>query len=141
MTHEPSLTPTPFYGTTQERAKEWLNYFRRYVEFKQLPERASLALFALLMRDTANTWFTSLTDDERADYNTVLERFTAKYAPHSITLWRRASDLWSRDQRPGESVEVFCADMRRRAQEVNVGDEMFRYATIRQLRSELHSYV
>jgi len=31
--------------------------------------------------------------------------------------------------------------MRRRAQEVNVGDEMFRYATIRQLRSELHSYV
>jgi len=50
-----------------ERAKEWLNYIRRYVEFKQLPERASLALLARLMRDTANTWFTSLTNQEQAD--------------------------------------------------------------------------
>ena len=52
--NDPSLLPAPFHGTIQERAQEWLNYFQCYATFKQLTERASLALFALLVRDTAN---------------------------------------------------------------------------------------
>jgi len=56
------------------------------VLFKQLPESASLALFALLMRGTANVWFTSLSDALRNNYATVLERFAAKFVPAPISL-------------------------------------------------------
>jgi len=58
----------------------------RYVAFKQLPEPASLALFALLMRGAANTWFSALDNDDRSDYGTVLDRFRTKYAPAPISL-------------------------------------------------------
>jgi len=74
-----------------------------------------------------------LSDEDRTDYNTIIERFTTKYAPPSITLWRRASELWTRDQRQGESVEEFGAHMNRRAREVNASADMTRYAIIRDL--------
>jgi len=138
---ESSLTPAPFHGASTDNAQDWLQYFQRYVLFKQLPESAALALFALLMRGTANVWFTSLSDGVRNNYATVLERFSAKFAPAPISLWRRASELWSRDQRPDESVEQYFADMNRKAREVNASAEMTRYAVMKGLRGAYRTYV
>ena len=87
---ESSLTPAPFYVKNTENSQDWVTYFTRYVTFKQLPQPASLALFTLLMRGAANTWFCSLSD-------AVLDRFRTMYAPAPISLWRRASELWNRD--------------------------------------------
>jgi len=131
--HDSSLAPAPFQGTTKENAQEWLNYFIRYAEFKQLQDRSCLALFALLMSGTANTWFSSLSisDDDGAQYITVIERFRAKYAPASISLWRRATDFWNRDQRPHETVEEYYSDMTRRARELQASNDMVRYAIMR----------
>jgi len=50
LINEPSLSPVPFSGKSTENATDLLSYFSRYVAFKQLPQAASLALFALLMR-------------------------------------------------------------------------------------------
>jgi len=113
--NDSSLTPSPFTGTGQENAQDWLNYFTRFAQFKQLDDRGSLALFALLMRGTANTWFLSLPDDVRQNYAGVIVRFKEKYALAPISMWRRVSEFWSRDQRPQESVEEFCADMTRKS--------------------------
>ena len=122
--NESSLTPSPFYGKGTESSKDWLTYFLRYVAFKQLSDGAGLALFALLMRGAANTWFTTLPDADRADYNTVITRFRDKYAPAPITMWRRASEFWSRNQRPTESVEEYMSEMLREAHEVSAPDDM-----------------
>jgi len=81
-----SLTPAPFFGNRTENAQDWLAYFIRYVAFKQIPEPASLALFALLMRGAANTRFSMLNNDDRGDY----DRFRTKYVPAPISTWRRA---------------------------------------------------
>ena len=59
-----SLTPSPFHGSEQENPLDWLSYFQRYSAFKQLPDNASLSLFALLMRGTANTWFSNLPETD-----------------------------------------------------------------------------
>ena len=139
--NEPSLTPSPFHGNGTENAQDWLDYFKRYVTFKQLNANASLALFALLMRGTANTWYSSLSNTERENYDGVLERFATKYAPAPISLWRRASELWSRDQKSGETVEEYYSDMVRRAREVSASNEMTRFALVRGLRPELRTYV
>ena len=109
--------------------------------FKQLSDDAGLALFAPLMRGAANTWFNTLPDADRADYNTVITRFRDKYAPASITMWRRASEFWSRNQRPTECVEEYMSEMLREAHEVSAPDDMIRYAAIRGLRAELRTYV
>ena len=139
--NEPSLTPSPFHGNGTENAQDWLDYFKRYVAFKQLNANASLALFALLIRGTVNTWYSSLSNTDRVNYDGVLERFEKKYAPAPISLWRRASELWSRDEKSGETVEEYYSDMVRRAREVSASDEMTRFAMVRGLRPELRTYV
>ena len=141
--NDSSLTPSPFSGLPKENCREWLNYYKRYVIFKQLPEQAAIALFALLMRGAANVWFTSLSDDERADLGHVMETFETKFSPAPITKWKRASDFWSRDQRPQESVEEYYADMLKRVKDVGMEEEtaMTRYAIMRGLRPALRTYV
>ena len=138
---ESSLTPAPFHGKDTENSQDWVTYFTRYVTFKQLPQSASLALFALLMRGGANTWFCSLSDETRSDYDAVVDRFRAKYAPAPISLWRRASELWNRDQRPDESAEDYVSDMMRKARDVGAEPPMTRYAIVRGLRPQLRTYV
>jgi len=75
-----------------------------------------------------NTWFSALNNDDRDDYGTVLDRFRTKYVPAPISLWRRATEFWSRDQRPTETVKEFYSDMMRCASEVNVEGDMTRYS-------------
>jgi len=133
--------PSPFSGTGHENAQDWLNYFSRFAYFKQLDDRAAVSLFALLMRDTANTWYMSLPDDVRQNYATLTARFKEKYAPAPISMWRRASEFWSRDQRPQESVDEFYSDMMRKARDFNATDDMARYAIMRGLKPELRTYV
>jgi len=138
---EPALTPTPFTGGDKTNAREWLTYFTRYITFKQLSETATIALFALLMRGPANTWFTGLTDEERSSYKAVCEQFKKKYSPAPITLWRRASDFWATEQQPGQSVEEYYSEMRCKGQEIEATDDMVRYAIMRGLRANLRPYV
>ena len=141
LLNEPSITPVPFHGKSSENAKDWLSYFQRYVTFKQLQDRSALGLFALLMRDAANTWFLSLSDDVRSDLKETLKSFWDKFEPTPVSRWRRASDMWNRDQRQDESVDAYHYDMLRRATEVNAPDEMTRYAIMKGLRPAYRAYV
>jgi len=141
VVHDSSLAPSPFKGDGSDAPIDWLQYFQRYVAFKQLPVTAALPLFALLMRGPANTWFTTLSDEVRNNYEQVLAAFHTKYDPTPTSLWKRASDFWSRDQKPKESVEVYVADMIKRATECHAADDMTRYAIIKGLRPEIRAYV
>ena len=141
VVHDSSLAPPPFKGDGSDSPTDWLQYFQKYVAFKQLPEVAALPLFALLMRGPANIWFTTLTDEVRNDYGRVLDAFHAKYDPTPTSLWKRASDFWSRDQKSTESVEVYVSDMMKRASECHAADDMTRYAIIKGLRPEICAYV
>ena len=35
--YDATLAPAPFHGDARQNAEEWLEYFQRYVAFKQLP--------------------------------------------------------------------------------------------------------
>jgi len=76
-------------------AEEWLEYFKRYIAFKQLPHDVALPLFALLMRGPANTWFGALLVDDRDSYTRATEAFQAKFGPTPLNKWKKASELWS----------------------------------------------
>jgi len=125
---ESTLTPTPFYGTGLEDAQEWLAYFVWYVTFKQLTEPATVALFALLMHGVANTWFSALDKAECNDFKALRERFTNKYVPAPISLWKCASDFWAQEQRQGQSVEDFYHEIKRRARKVGATDDTTLFA-------------
>ena len=55
-----AIFPPPFEGTSKENAEEWLAYFIRYANFKAFHGEQRRALFALLLRGPANTWFNTV---------------------------------------------------------------------------------
>jgi len=66
--------------------------FRRHGWRRHIKERAQgvqLVLEYVVPKVSdyqSNTWFSSLSDDDRNDYDSVLKRFRAKYAPVAISL-------------------------------------------------------
>ena len=80
-----TLAPAPIHGDGGQNAEECLEYFQRYVAFKQLPHDVALPLFALLMRGPANTWFGALPDDDRDSYTRATEAFQAKFRPMNVS--------------------------------------------------------
>jgi len=73
--NDSSLTPALFTDAPTDNCRDWLEYFKRFVHFKQLPAPAALDLFALLLCGSANTWFTSLNEDTRSDLKAVIDAF------------------------------------------------------------------
>jgi len=70
-----------------------LEYFQRYVAFKQVPQDVALPLFALLTQGPANTWFGALPPDDRNNYPRVREAFQANFGPTPLNKWKKASEL------------------------------------------------
>ena len=93
------------------------------------------------MRGAANTWFSALEEAERNDFKALRERFATKYAPAPISLWKRASEFWVQEQRPGQSVEDFYHEMKCRAREVGATDDTTRFALMKGLKNALRTYV
>jgi len=86
--YDATLAPAPFHGDGGQNAEEWLEYFQRYVAFKQLPHDVALPLFALMMRGPANIWFGALPDDDRDSYTRATEAFKAKFGPTPLNKWK-----------------------------------------------------
>ena len=94
----------PFHGDGELNAEEWLEYFQRYVAYKQLPHDVALPLFALLMRGPANTWFGALLVDDRDSYTRATEAFQAKIGQrHSINGRKLPNSGRARSQPPKQS--------------------------------------
>ena len=82
-----------------------------------------------------------LPEDVRKSLNSVLERFKLKYKPAPITLWKRASAIWHRDQLASETVDDYIAEMVWKAKEAAIDDDMLRYAVMRGIHSQYRPYV
>jgi len=75
--NDSSLTPAPFTGAPTDNCRDWLEYFKRFVHFKQLPEQAALDLFALLMR-SSRRW-TKILEVTRKPSSTLLKPDTCQH--------------------------------------------------------------
>ena len=95
------------------------------------------------MRGSPNTWFTSLDEGTRSDLKAVIDAFETRYLPAPISRWKRASELWERDQSVNESVEDYVADMMKKVRDVGADEntDMTRYAIMKGLRATLRPYV
>src|SRR5664279_5612114 len=57
-------TPAKFCGRSNENINEWVDYFEKYVVFKQMKDIQVAALIPLLLKDSAKYWY------DRQDYGT-----------------------------------------------------------------------
>jgi hypothetical protein len=139
-----ALAPKQFRGhdTDAERTEQWLDKFNTYSAFRNISEDDRLQLFKLLMTDQAEDWLRSLPTTVVGDYKQLLQEFRKRYALTDIDRWKKASSMWSREQRPGESVDAYITDIKNAARVVPVRDEtLLRFAMVRGLLPDVRLHV
>lgn len=95
------LAPKPFKGTSAENADFWLEYFERYVAYRQLPQEDANALFCMLQHENASDLnISTLPNADWLSLDRLKEAFKQNYFRSPELKWRDASDLLYTVSRP-----------------------------------------
>ena len=105
-----AFKPSSFNGL--HLGAKWLRNFNRYVELTGLDNQTTANLFGLCMTGPAQTWFNSLTEEQRGDYGRIEEIFREKYVVAAPSMVQRQLATLSMQQLPTQTVEEFIMDAR-----------------------------
>ena len=99
-----------------------------------------MALFKVLLIDTASVWLDSLPSEISTDWGRLKAEFETRYNPPGFMKYQHANDLFNTKQ--GDmSVDDFCAKMQRLAKDVGADENMLRFAVINGLNVDIRNHV
>ena len=133
------IAPKPFSGTSSENGEEWLRYFETYAAYRNLQEEDKIRLFAILMRNAAADWISTLAQDGQHSYDSLKQAFTEHYLPSDQLKWIEAGKIWQK-QGADEKVADFIVRLKKITQRVEISDEMLLYAFLHGLKPALRSH-
>jgi hypothetical protein len=130
-----------FTGRGYTTADDWFNIFQRYVKYKQLSAADRLALFGVLMSDSAAEWLSELPPHITSTEANLYNAFHTRFGLSDGQRWRLETDLWSRKQRSDESVDEFVTDIKKRSRQVGMTPDQALRVARQGLRPEIRQFV
>lgn len=73
-----------FSGTSSEDAQLWWNSFDLFKNFKEINSQRALAIFPLMLKDDAMTWYLGQPAATKADWTQLQTAFKERYFPQEI---------------------------------------------------------
>jgi hypothetical protein len=142
MTDTPCGThyePKPFSASDKDlKAREWLDFFERYVAFKEMSHGRRIAYFGLLMRGPAEVWWNSLIDGIKHDYGELRKSFLASFANEDFHKLRAATEMHTRKQGPTETVTDYYTAMVNLTKDLPaITEEILYYLILNGLKSHI----
>jgi len=99
-----------------------------------------MALFKVLLTDSAAVWYDGLPNASTNSWGNLKTAFEMRYNPPGFMKYKHANDLFNNKQ--GDiSVDDFCAKMQRLATEVEANENMLRFVVINGLNPEIRNHV
>ncbi|XP_071852854.1 uncharacterized protein [Apostichopus japonicus] len=136
----PAIAPTPYHGLSTENAKRWLARLTQFVTLKGCKDEDALAMFGLLLRDSALDWFTCLDESVRKDFTQVKAAFLLRFQD-VVPTWQRLSSFFTAKQEPTETVNDFTSRMSMRGSDLSLSSEQIVQATLAGLLSHIRPFV
>jgi len=137
-----SFAPPPFKGLPSEDAERWLRRFTYYVEYRKLSDDEALQLFKLLLSDTAADWLESLDDTDKRSLRSISKCFIERFESSEVNRWKQASKIFTRQQGPNESVDIFITDVLNLAKRVPIDDQkIIRFALLKGFKPAIRQHV
>lgn len=118
------IAPAKFGGSTAEDAASFFRHVVRYFDYKGLSDKERIDIFSLLLKNSAADWFSTLDDEMKQNFQSVIDAFREAYFQSSELRWKNAADLFSQTQAPAETVVDFVSRIRKNAIRINLSDEM-----------------
>ena len=129
--------PPTFYGTINSNGNSWLGSFETYCEFTNVNGDQKCRPFTLLITREAKIWFDRLPPGTKTDWNLLraafLERFGAQNEQQNYV---RQEALYSRVQKPDESVDSYFSDVEQKASILNMAEPQLIRLALRGLNSK-----
>jgi hypothetical protein len=116
----------PFSGAGTEDVTRWLQRFKNFADFRGLSDRGRAQLLQLLCKDVAADFLESLDDEIKGSFDGpggLREAFIKRFELPQTLLWKRAADVWHREQSASESVETYMAAIINLAKKADIKDE------------------
>src|ERR1043165_5818894 len=120
--------PSDFNGTYAENAKKWIRYMDIWTSLQSRQphtERDKISLTALYLKSDVETWYHSLNFIEPMDngdpippgatvatYAAFRHAFIDKFRPEPSNQLIATQSVFTCKQRPGQSTESFCSEIR-----------------------------
>lgn len=136
-----NFRPQSFDGTRLDSANKWLRNFNRYGNLAGVNGGDRCTLLGLLLSGTAETWYNSLPQEVREDYDELERRFRAKYVDAENTRMQRQMSTLTRMQQTGESVDSYFTDARSKLEEHHFPQNFEITLLINGLRSDIKGLV
>src|SRR6218665_3129164 len=132
--------PEYFTGDGEQDPRAFVKSFRLWAAFHNLDDTVALAAFALLLRDKASTWFTSLTSDNRTSLNQLLELFITRYTSQEPN-YKCIARLWDMKQGKSQSIQDFVAHILVKSEPLALSTETILAIVLNGLKPDLRSHV
>jgi hypothetical protein len=130
-----------FFGNVGEDATLWLNSLRDFIEYKTIAGDKKLSLFKLRLAGSAQTWMTSLPDDQKDTFEHLAAAFLLRFLPKELEKFRYAKELFNEKQMPGQSVDDFISQIRKKSGIAGVDETTLAFIIINALSPNISSYV
>ena len=140
MTEATSMLPN-FSGTGDHNAADWLSLLNDYVAYKGLNEATRLSFFKLKLSQVARNWLLALPDAQKDTFDHLATAFNQRFAPRELDRHKLVTELFNVRQKADESVDAYIAKVARRAQILNIGDQMAVHAAKNGLLPPISAYV
>ena len=102
----PAIQPVTFAGKADENCRTFLSRFEQYAGFNGIEGEAKAQLFSLLLRGLATSWFETLTDATKKDYDQIKGSFQ-KYFQNSSTSFLRQQKLENVKYSESDTIELY----------------------------------
>ena len=96
-----------FQGLVSEDGNDWLMTFTQFCEHKTWTEAKQAKFLPLLLKGMAFTWYSQLPADQKDTFPALKAAFQARFCNDESLRFARLSDLYGRQQQPGESLDSF----------------------------------
>jgi len=146
----PSTTPRtvpdsfapPMFGGANVDADTWMAHFKRYIEYRQLPEDDVLAMFPLFLENAAIDWYEILSERVKNDWKALKNDFDSYFGKSPLDIFFADEKLFTRTQRPGEKVRDYVAQMQKLASRMpGLADDLLLWTILRGLRPQIKAAV
>ena len=135
------INPPTFDGSKIESASKWLRKFERYAQASGAAGNDRCNVMGLLLTGMAETWFNSLAEGVRTNYQQLEQAFRNQFIEVPASNIQRKIQMVTRQQFLTESVDNYFTDLRSKFEGQNLPVDLEVALLINGLRQDIRSAV
>ena len=136
-----SFCPEPFKGTDREDAPVWFRRYEMYVTLKNWSPQQAARAIPMLFRESAASWYDSLSPEIRLSFPSLKQAFQQRYFPHPAMRWSQLESFNERKQLPQESVDMYVQTMQHKGNELKKGSQEIMETICRGFKDHIRHFV